>query len=103
MNVSTKLENAAAAVEDLASDFRGLLASKDFDAVPHIKAVRERLDVKLQAAREVLGEKSKMAAKKARDAADTANTYAHDEPWQIAGAALAVGLLVGLLLSGRKN
>lgn len=102
MNASTKFENAAAAVEDLASDVRGLLASKDFDVVPQIKALRERLDAKLQVAREVVGEKSKVAAKKAKEAADSANTYAHDEPWQIAGAALAVGVLVGLLL-GRRN
>ena len=46
-------------------------------------------------------EKSKLAAQKAREAASTANAYAHDEPWQIAGAALAVGVLVGLLLGRR--
>jgi len=102
MTVSTKFDNAATAVEDLANDVRGLLASKDFDVVPQIKALRERLDVKLQVAREVVGEKSKLAAQKTREAADTANAYAHDEPWHIAGAALAVGVLVGLLL-GRRN
>jgi len=102
MTVSTKFDNAATAVEDLANDVRSLLASKDFDVVPQIKAMRERLDAKLQVAREVVGEKSKIAAKKTMEAADTANAYAHDEPWQIAGAALAVGLLVGLLL-GRRS
>lgn len=101
MNAPTKFEAAAAAVEDLANDVRGLLGSKDFDAVPQIKALREHLDAKLQAAREVLGEKGKIAAKKARQAADTANAYAHDEPWHVAGAALAVGVLVGLLLGRR--
>lgn len=102
MNNSTNFDNAATAVEDLSSDVRGLLASKDLDAVPQIKALRERLDAKLQVAREVVGEKRKIAARKAKEAAGTANAYAHDEPWQIAGAALAVGVLVGLLL-GRRN
>lgn len=102
MSASTKFENVAAAVDGLANDVRGLLASKDFDAVPQIKALRERLDAKIQVAREIVGEKSKLAAIKAKDAADTANAYAHDEPWQIAGAALAVGVLVGLLL-GRRS
>jgi len=102
MNVSTKFENAAAAVDNLASDVRGLLSSKEFDVVPQIKVLRERIDAKLQVAREVLGEKGKMAARKTKDAAETANAYAHDEPWQIAGAALAVGVLVGLLI-GRRN
>ena len=57
---------------------------------------------KLAIARELASEKSKIAAKKAKDAAQTANAYAHDEPWQIAGAALAVGVLVGLLLGSRR-
>ena len=42
-----------------------------------------------------------MAAKKAKEAANTANAYAHDEPWQIAAGALAVGVLVGIVLGRR--
>mgnify|MGYP002349064555 CR=1 FL=1 len=30
-----------------------------------------------------------------------ADRYAHDEPWRVAGAALAVGALVGFLLARR--
>lgn len=101
MNASSKLEKATADVSELASDVRGALASKDLDAFPQIKALRERLDSKIQTAREVASEKSKHAAKRAKQAAGTANTYAHDEPWQIAAAALAAGLLVGLLLARR--
>ncbi len=96
------LENAATAVADeLAADVHEVLASKEFDAVPKIKALRQRVDAKLAIARELAAAKAKLAARKAREAADTANAYAHDEPWQIAGAALAVGVLVGLLVSGR--
>jgi ElaB/YqjD/DUF883 family membrane-anchored ribosome-binding protein len=94
-------QNLEAAAEDIASDVRGVLASKDLDSVPHIKALRQRIDTKLAIARELAAEKSKLAAKKAREAANSANAYAHDEPWQIAGAALAVGVLVGLLLGRR--
>jgi ElaB/YqjD/DUF883 family membrane-anchored ribosome-binding protein len=104
MTASTEnLEAAANAVaEDLANDVRGVLASKELDSIPHIKALRQRVDAKLAIARELASEKTKLAAKKAREAAGNANAYAHDEPWQIAGAALAVGLLVGLLL-GRRD
>ena len=102
MTASTNLEAAANAVaEDIATDVRGVLASTDLDALPNIKALRQRIDSKLAIARELAAEKSKIAAKKAREAASTANAYAHDEPWQIAGAAMAVGVLVGLLLSRR--
>ncbi len=101
MNASTKLQAASAQVEDLADDVRSSIASKDLDNFPQIKALRQRIDAQVQRAREATTEQSKRAAKKAKQAAGTANTYAHDEPWQIAGAALAVGLLVGLLLSRR--
>ena len=41
------------------------------------------------------------AARQAKDAAQAADRYAHDEPWRVAGAALAVGAVVGFLLSRR--
>lgn len=93
--------NLEAATDAVVEDVRGVLASKDLDSVPHIKALRQRVDAKLAIARELTAEKARIAARKARDAAGTANAYAHDEPWQIAGAALAVGVLVGLLLGRR--
>lgn len=98
MSATSNLEAAADAVVE---DVRGVLASKDLDSIPHIKALRQRVDAKLAIARELTAEKARIAAKKARVAADSANAYAHDEPWQIAGAALAVGVLVGLVLGRR--
>ena len=60
MTASTNLEAAANAVaEDIASDVRGVLASKDLDSLPHIKALRQRIDSKLAIARELAAEKSK--------------------------------------------
>jgi ElaB/YqjD/DUF883 family membrane-anchored ribosome-binding protein len=98
MTVTTHLEAAA---EDIANEVRDALASKELDSVPQIKALRQRVDSKLAIARELAAEKSRIAARKAREAAHTANVYAHDEPWQVAGAALAVGILVGLLIGRR--
>jgi hypothetical protein len=64
-------QNLEAAAEDIASDVRGVLASKDLDSVPHIKALRQRIDTKLAIARELASEKSKLAAKKARETPTT--------------------------------
>jgi hypothetical protein len=61
MSASNNLEAAA---EDIASDVRGVLASKDLDSVPHIKALRQRIDTKLAIARELAAEKSKLAARR---------------------------------------
>ena len=70
-------------LEKLVSDLRGLLANKDLDAVPEIKLLRQRLDDGMHNVRE------------------SAVRAAHDEPWRVAGAALAVGALVGFLLARR--
>ena len=90
-------QNAATELENLVTDVRGMLASKDLDAVPQIKALRKRIDESVVVVRETAVE----AARKAREAATTANNYAHDEPWHVAGGALAVGVLLGFLLSRR--
>lgn len=102
MSASNNLEAAAnAVVEDLASDVRGVLSGKELESMPQLRALRQRVETKLAIARELASEKSKVAAKKAKEAANTANAYAHDEPWQIAAGALAVGVLVGLVLGRR--
>ncbi len=97
----SSISNLEAATDAVVEDVRGVLASKELDSVPHIKALRQRVDAKIAIAKELTAEKGRLAAKKAREAADNANAYAHDEPWQIAGAALAVGVLLGLLLGRR--
>lgn len=103
MSASNNLEAAAnAVVEDIGNDVKGVLDNIELAANPQIKALRQRVEAKVAIARELAAEKSKLAAKKAKEAATSANAYAHDEPWQIAAGALAVGLLVGLLLSKRS-
>ncbi|MBU0893252.1 MAG: DUF883 family protein [Gammaproteobacteria bacterium] len=88
-------------LEKLVSDLRGLLANKDLDAVPEIKLLRQRLDHGMHNVRESAVRAAQDAARQAKDAAMAADRYAHDEPWRVAGAALAVGALVGFLLARR--
>ena len=38
---------------------------------------------------------------KTREAAQTTDTYVHENPWKVIGIAAALGLVVGLLLSPR--
>lgn len=88
-------------LEKLVSDLRGLLASKDLDGLPDIKQLRQRLDDGVQSVRDATVRAAQDAAQQARDAASAADRYAHDEPWRVAGAALAFGTLVGFLLARR--
>ncbi|RYF44978.1 MAG: DUF883 domain-containing protein [Comamonadaceae bacterium] len=101
MTVSDTINTTQGELEKLVSDLRGLLASKDLDTLPEIKVLRQKLDDGLQNARESAVRAAQDAARQAKEAALAADRYAHDEPWRVAGAALAVGALVGFLLSRR--
>lgn len=93
---------ARAELEDLVADLRDILSSSDtLSASPEIKAIRERLEDSLQRARNAATDAAHEAAEQARRAAHAADDYAHDEPWRVAGAALAVGALIGFLLARR--
>ena len=94
-SVSDTVSTAQADLEKLVTDLRGLLASKELDAVPDIHVLRQRLDDGISHARDSAVRAAQEAARQAKDAAIAADRYAHDEPWRVAGAALAVGALVG--------
>ena len=93
--------NIARELEKLVSEMRTLMANKNLDSVPEIKALRDRLDEGMHNVRDAAIRAAQEAANQAKDAARAADRYAHDEPWRVAGAALAVGALVGFLLARR--
>ena len=99
--IADTVSSAQADLENLVSDLRGLLAAKELDAVPQIQQLRQRLDDGISNARDSAVRAAQEAARQARAAAYAADRYAHDEPWRVAGAALAVGALVGFMLGRR--
>ena len=100
-SVSDVVSSTQDELEKLVSDLRGLLSSKTLDSVPDIKMVRQRVDDGISTVRDTTVQAAQDAARQARDAAQAADQYAHDEPWRVAVAALAAGALVGFLLSRR--
>jgi ElaB/YqjD/DUF883 family membrane-anchored ribosome-binding protein len=95
------LHSTQTELEKLVSEMRTLMANKNLDSVPEIKALRERLDEGMHNVRDAAIRAAQEAANQAKDAARAADRYAHDEPWRVAGAALAVGALVGFLMARR--
>ncbi len=71
------------------------------DVGSQARALRDQVNDTWQTARDVVADKTKVAGAKAREVADNAHAYAREEPWQVAGAALAVGVLIGLMLGRR--
>ncbi len=98
---SNKISNAQDEMENLVSELRGILSSKDLDSVPEIRQLRKRLDQGLSEAQNSALESAREAARQTREAARAAVEYAHDEPLRVAGVALAVGVVVGFLLGRR--
>ena len=95
------LHSTQTELEKLVSEMRTLMANKNLDSVPEIKALRDRLDEGMHNVRDAAIRAAQEAANQAKDAARAADRYAHDDPWRVAGAALAVGALVGFLLARR--
>ena len=100
-SVTDSVSTSQTELEKLVSDLRGLLANKDLDTIPEIKLLRQRIDDGMSTVRDSAVRAAQEAARQAKEAAYAADRYAHDEPWRVASAALAVGALVGFLLARR--
>ena len=96
-----------AAKQDLYDDFSKVVS----DAEALLKAVRDvpgdkaqamraSAEARLGAAKERLGAMQDAALEKATEAAQSANTYAHDNPWPLIGAAALAGFFLGLAVRG---
>lgn len=90
-----------AELENLIADLRDVLARKEMDVVPEITRLRERLEDGVAAVSERASQVASEATERAREAAQRADAYAHDEPWRVAGVALAVGAVLGFLMAKR--
>jgi ElaB/YqjD/DUF883 family membrane-anchored ribosome-binding protein len=72
------------------------------DAGEVVKDIGSRVEANLQSARASLTKAQEAAAAQARYAADYTDQYVHENPWKSIGFAAVVGLLVGILVSGRR-
>lgn len=101
MTISNSISTAQTDLLRLISDLRGLMGKKEFDPLPSIKALRQKLDDGVRMTRNAAASAAHDATVQAKNTALAADRYAHDQPWRIAGAALAVGILVGVLMTRR--
>ena len=61
------------------------------------------LRAKVQASLEQARERLHQLQEKAKAASKATDEYVHAKPWQAIGLAAAAGLIVGLLISGRRQ
>jgi ElaB/YqjD/DUF883 family membrane-anchored ribosome-binding protein len=83
----------------LVKDLEIVLGEVKMDLSDKATAVRARLEKNLEAARDRLAEIEDEIKDQAADAAQAADDYVHENPWQSAGIALGVGFILGVLIS----
>jgi ElaB/YqjD/DUF883 family membrane-anchored ribosome-binding protein len=102
------MNDTAMAKERLSADFAKVL--EDIDALVNATAtkaegeataLRARIRDRLGAATDALASAQRAALLRAKDAAKATDDYVHDHPWQVVGAAAAVGLAIGVLIGRR--
>lgn len=89
--LSTPLEPAESTKETLATNLKGLAGKAD----ELIKKAGHSVAEEFAATRSIV-------AQKACGAANATDTYVHGNPWKVVGAAAAIGLVIGSLLSRRR-
>jgi ElaB/YqjD/DUF883 family membrane-anchored ribosome-binding protein len=83
------------------ADAEELLRATASQAGEKVSVARERIQASLASARVKLVEAERALAERTRQAAKVTDEYVHEHPWQAVGAAAAIGLLLGLLISRR--
>ncbi|WP_043007608.1 YqjD family protein [Comamonas testosteroni] len=84
-------------LSQLLDDLKEVLASKGRDADPAASLLFSKAATTLEKVRTA----SSNAVCESKAAAQAADAYVHDSPWRAVGGALAVGALIGLVLSRR--
>ena len=63
---------------------------------------RVKLNERIATARNLVEKKGNSLTRQARKSVAAGNKYVHQQPWQIVGAGVAAGLLIGLALVRRR-
>lgn len=102
------MNDTTMAKERLNADFAKVM--EDIDALVNATAtraegeataLRARIRDRLVEATDTLSSAQRAAVARAKDAAKVTDDYVREHPWQMVGAAAAVGLAIGVLIGRR--
>jgi ElaB/YqjD/DUF883 family membrane-anchored ribosome-binding protein len=83
------------------SEAEDLLKKASNETGDRARDLRSQVEAKLLAAKLRLQELESEAVDRAKAAARITDDFVHDNPWQVIGAAAAIGFLAGLLMNRR--
>ncbi len=99
--VKRKVAEAQDTLEQSVSSLRDILSNKDFDNIPEVAQLRERLDAGLSEIETSAHDIVVKAKRKTKKAARATNELVHNEPWPVLGAAVVLGAVIGFV-AGRR-
>jgi ElaB/YqjD/DUF883 family membrane-anchored ribosome-binding protein len=99
--VDVTTDQLVADLKTVMEDAEALLKATSTLTGEKIQEVRARAEESLRQAKVRLSEVEEEAMRRAREIADAADEYVHENPWQSVGIAAGIGLVVGLLLARR--
>jgi ElaB/YqjD/DUF883 family membrane-anchored ribosome-binding protein len=84
------------------SDIEGMIRKTRSMSGEELDRAREEIKHRVDKARELIEENSETVARRAKKSLAYTNEYVRQNPWGSVGVTLAVGIICGFLLIGRK-
>ena len=101
MNTEVSADQLVSDLKAVMNDAEALLRATSTQTGERIQEVRARAEESLRQAKSRLAQIEDEALRQAREAAQAAESYVRENPWQSVGVAAGLGLLLGLLLGRR--
>ena len=88
-------------IQNVVSDAQELLKTVQAEGESRLADVKSKMQVKLDSAKQMLGQLQSNVQDGAKVAIDQTDTYVRQNPWYAVGVSAAVGALVGFLIARR--
>lgn len=100
MSISSK-EKLAADFRMVMDDIDALVKATSNQAEGEVQTLRSRIRDRLDTVKDRAAGVQEEAVLRAKEAARVTDDFVHDHPWEIVGAAAALGLAIGVLIGRR--
>ena len=98
---TTSRDRLVSDLKTLVADAEELLKATASQAGDKIGVARQKIEQSLIEGKKALADAEKNLVQKSKEAADVADDYVRENPWNAVGIAAGVGLVLGLLIRGK--
>ena len=98
---TTSRDRLVSDLKTLVADAEELLRATASQAGDKIAVARQKIEQSLIEGKKALADAEKNLVQKSKEAADVADDYVRENPWNAVGIAAGIGLVLGLLIRGK--